>query len=71
MSKRIKLVPFDEDFIKGNFESHNDFMRKTGMNRSTFYARIYGGWWIRLIDNKGGRLMFDLLSYKESFDVQA
>ncbi len=65
------LIPFDDDFVKGNFTSHNDFMRKTGMNRSTFYQRISGGWWVRLKEGKKGRLEFDLLSFKDSFDVQA
>lgn len=71
MRDEIELVPFDTEFVDYYFDSHNDFMRKTGMNRSTFYNRIYGGWWVRFTHKDSLLISFDLLRYKESFQVSA
>lgn len=71
MKDNAELIPFDRSFVDCHFDSHNDFLRKTGMNRATFYSRIDGGWWVRMASKKSGRLVFDLLSYKDSFNVQA
>lgn len=72
MKKDVQLVDFDGWFIECYFESHNDFMRKTGMNRSTFYARLNNGWMVRFRDDSSkGRIKFDLLKKGSTFDVQA
>lgn len=65
------VIPFDQAFIDQYFNSHNDFMRQTKMHRSTFYSRIYGGWWVRISKEENGKVDFDLMQYKASFSITA